>query len=175
MPCLRRNVKAEENILVILIYFCCVFQLESFFWNFRHRVTRSFLACVWPTSWRWRWRWAKLWRFLRANRTFALKKWATCPKKMCWFPHVLDSFSLPFPRANRFRRESLQSNGSDLRSQSKARLWPWSFVAIKPKRRCGGLRVRVPAFRSPVPGSNLFPGPPDLIWGAADHTVKLYK
>ena len=27
-------------------------------------------------------------------------------------------------------------------------------------RRCGGLVVRVPASRSPVPGSNLVPGPP---------------
>ena len=42
-------------------------------------------------------------------------------------------------------------------------------------RRCGGL-VRVSASRSPIPGSNLDLGPPhSVVWGAADHTVILYK
>ena len=43
------------------------------------------------------------------------------------------------------------------------------------KRRCGGLVVSVPASRSPVPGSNLGPGPPQsAVRGAAELTVMLY-
>ena len=43
-------------------------------------------------------------------------------------------------------------------------------------RRCGGLVVRDLAYKSPVPGSNLGPGPPhSVLGGAADHTVRLSK
>ena len=68
-------------------------------------------------------------------------------------------------------------HGSELLPHSVSRdshrnRWQWTIDA----RRCGGLVVRVLATRSPVPGSILGPGPPhSVIWGAADHTVILYK
>ena len=50
------------------------------------------------------------------------------------------------------------------------------FIIYQYLRRCGGLVVRVHTSRLPGPGSNLGPGPPhSVVWGAADHTVILYK
>ena len=50
------------------------------------------------------------------------------------------------------------------------------LLAMIHKKSNGGPVVRVSASRSPISGSNLGPGPPhNVVWGAADNTVILYK
>ena len=51
------------------------------------------------------------------------------------------------------------------------KFWTWRCVGLE--RRSWG---SVPASGPPGPGSNLAPGPPrSVVWGAAEHTVILYK